>query len=191
MQERRNSIANALELRLSCTNPSLWSHINQSAFLTNHRKLNYLGAISSGISNSNKSYAISQKVQKYCLNFRIRSIWCARLRKVHRICNLNQPLQDLNIFYQLFFSELDYLNNDSTWHFNFSILKDNESSASWMLCPYRQCQIHCNWGWDEIGTISKTTFSNAYLGMKIYEFWLIFHWNLFPRVQLTIFHHWF
>ena len=25
MQERRNSIANALELRLSCTNPSIWS----------------------------------------------------------------------------------------------------------------------------------------------------------------------
>ena len=25
-QERRNSIANALELRLSCTNPSIWSH---------------------------------------------------------------------------------------------------------------------------------------------------------------------
>ena len=26
LQERRNSIANALELRLSCTNPSRWSH---------------------------------------------------------------------------------------------------------------------------------------------------------------------
>ena len=25
MQERRNSIANALELRLSCTNPSIWT----------------------------------------------------------------------------------------------------------------------------------------------------------------------
>ena len=25
MQERRNSIANALELRLSCTKPSIWS----------------------------------------------------------------------------------------------------------------------------------------------------------------------
>ena len=26
VQERRNSIANALELRLSCTNPSIWSN---------------------------------------------------------------------------------------------------------------------------------------------------------------------
>ena len=25
VQERRNSIANALELRLSCTNPSMWT----------------------------------------------------------------------------------------------------------------------------------------------------------------------
>ena len=28
MQERRNSIANALELRLSCINPSIWNSIN-------------------------------------------------------------------------------------------------------------------------------------------------------------------
>ena len=27
MQEKRNSIANALELRLSCTNPSIWAAI--------------------------------------------------------------------------------------------------------------------------------------------------------------------
>ena len=27
MQERRNSIANALELRLSCTNPLIYSHL--------------------------------------------------------------------------------------------------------------------------------------------------------------------
>ena len=28
VQERRNSIANALELRLSCNNPSIWCHRN-------------------------------------------------------------------------------------------------------------------------------------------------------------------
>ena len=27
--------------------------------------------------------------------------------------------------------------------------------------------------------------------MKMYKFWLRFHWCLFPRVQLTIFQHWF
>ena len=29
VQERRNSIANALELRLSCTNPSIWLHTSR------------------------------------------------------------------------------------------------------------------------------------------------------------------
>ena len=35
------------------------------------------------------------------------------------------------------------------------------------------------------------TFSNAFFSMKIYEFRLNLHWNLFPKVRLTIFHHWF
>ena len=30
VQERRNSIANALELRLSCTNLSIWHHFNDA-----------------------------------------------------------------------------------------------------------------------------------------------------------------
>ena len=33
MQERRNSISNALELRLSCTNPSKWKHFLHADFL--------------------------------------------------------------------------------------------------------------------------------------------------------------
>ena len=32
MQERRNSISNALELRLSCTNPSKWKHFLHADF---------------------------------------------------------------------------------------------------------------------------------------------------------------
>ena len=27
--------------------------------------------------------------------------------------------------------------------------------------------------------------------MKMYKFWFRFHWSLFPRVQLTMFQHWF
>ena len=34
------------------------------------------------------------------------------------------------------------------------------------------------------------TFSNEFFWIKIYDFWLRFYWNLFPRVQLRIFHHW-
>ena len=36
-----------------------------------------------------------------------------------------------------------------------------------------------------------TTFSNAFSWMKMYQFRLRFHWNLFLRVQLTISQHWF
>ena len=48
-----------------------------------------------------------------------------------------------------------------------------------------------HWGWDKMAVIFQTTFSDAFSWMKIYELWLIFHWALFLRVQLTIFQHWF
>ena len=43
----------------------------------------------------------------------------------------------------------------------------------------------------QMAAISQTTFSSAFSWMKIYNFRLGFHWCLFPRVQLTIFQHWF
>ena len=42
-----------------------------------------------------------------------------------------------------------------------------------------------------MAAIFQTTFSNAFSWMKMYEFRLKFHWSLFPRVELTIFQHWF
>ena len=42
-----------------------------------------------------------------------------------------------------------------------------------------------------MNAISQTIFSNAFSWMKMFEFWSNFHWSLFPRVQLTIFQHWF
>ena len=48
-----------------------------------------------------------------------------------------------------------------------------------------------NWGRDKMAAISQTTFSNAFSWMKMYEFRLWFHWNLFLMFQLTIFQHWF
>ena len=38
-----------------------------------------------------------------------------------------------------------------------------------------------------MATISQTTFSDSFYWMKILEF----HWNLYPRVHLTINQHWF
>ena len=48
-----------------------------------------------------------------------------------------------------------------------------------------------HWGRDKIDAISQTTFSNAFSWMKMFQFRLKFQWSLFPRVQLTIFQHWF
>ena len=48
-----------------------------------------------------------------------------------------------------------------------------------------------HWDRERMVAISQTSFSNAFSWMKIYEFRLKFHWSLFPRVQLTIFQHWF
>ena len=48
-----------------------------------------------------------------------------------------------------------------------------------------------HWGRDKMDAISQTTCSNAFSWMKMFEYRLEFHWNLFLRVQWTIFQHWF
>ena len=55
--------------------------------------------------------------------------------------------------------------------------------------PIHSCLTH--WGRDKMDAISQTTFSNPFSWMKMYEFWLRFHWSSFPRVQLTKIQHWF
>ena len=59
---------------------------------------------------------------------------------------------------------------------------------------YRYIERHhyelTHWGRDKMAAISQTTLSNDFFRMKMFEFRLRFHWNLFPRPQLTIFHHW-
>ena len=42
-----------------------------------------------------------------------------------------------------------------------------------------------------MAAISQTTISIVFSWMKMLEFRLNFHWSLFLRIQLTIFHHWF
>ena len=48
-----------------------------------------------------------------------------------------------------------------------------------------------HWGRGKMAAIFQMAFSNALSWMKMCKFWLIFHWSLFPRVQLTIFQHFF
>ena len=48
-----------------------------------------------------------------------------------------------------------------------------------------------HWGRDKMAAFCQTTFSNAFSSLKMYKFWLKFHWRLFLRLQLAIFQHWF
>ena len=54
-------------------------------------------------------------------------------------------------------------------------------------------QIHylTHWSRDKMAAIFQTTYLKAFSWMKMYEFWLKFHWSLFLRIQLTTFQHWF
>ena len=44
---------------------------------------------------------------------------------------------------------------------------------------------------DKMAAVLQTIFSDAFLWMRNFLFWLKFHWSLFLRVQLTIIQHWF
>ena len=60
------------------------------------------------------------------------------------------------------------------------------------ICVIRPLCTHLtHWGRDKMAAIFQTTLSNAFLWMKMLEFWLKFHWSLFLRVQLRIFRHLF
>ena len=52
-------------------------------------------------------------------------------------------------------------------------------------------EILTHWGRNKMSAISQTTFSNTFSWMKMYDFHLRFHRNLFLRFELTIFQHCF
>ena len=56
---------------------------------------------------------------------------------------------------------------------------------------YTRKSFLAHWGRDKMTAISQRTISNAFLWMKMFKFWLTFHWCLFLRLKLTTFQHWF
>ena len=48
-----------------------------------------------------------------------------------------------------------------------------------------------HWGRVKMDANFQTTFSKAFSWMKMYKYRLRFHWSWFPRIQITIFQHWF
>ena len=77
---------------------------------------------------------------------------------------------------------------DSGSRFNITTLS---YQYKWMVLSLPQWMGLTHWGRDKMAAISQTIFSNTFSWMKMYEFWFRFTWNLFLRVQLTIFRHWF
>ena len=68
----------------------------------------------------------------------------------------------------------------------------SDNSLTVLLIGYIPLQIdvtHYDWG--KVAAVFQTTFWNGFSWIKMHQLRLIFHWSLFPRVQLTIFQHWF
>ena len=66
-------------------------------------------------------------------------------------------------------------------------------TLTWKLYSYQHIEAETKWTPFSRRHIFQTPFSNAFWNswMKIYKFGLRFHWSLCPRVQLTIYQHWF
>ena len=105
-----------------------------------------------------------------------------------------------DIFKCIFWDEMFLISISMVFHW--SLFLRFQVTISW--CWFRfvmawrhahMCHLASNelthWGRDKMPAISQTTLSNSFSWMKMLEFRLKFHWNLFLRVQLTIFQHWF
>ena len=65
----------------------------------------------------------------------------------------------------------------------------DEMSGWWLIFCCFCCLTH--WGRDKMVAIFADIIFRCILWMKMFEFWLRYHWSLFLSVQLTIFQHWF
>ena len=72
-----------------------------------------------------------------------------------------------------------------------AINSSDDDPFHWRPLALPGVSILTHWGWDKMATISQTILSIAFSWNKILEFSFKFHWNLFPRLQSMIFHHWF
>ena len=79
----------------------------------------------------------------------------------------------------------------STKRIRFEPVRDAVKCSYSKSCHHKLMTCLTHWGHDIMDAISQTTFSSAFSWMKMFEFRLKYHWNLFLRVQLTIFQHWF
>ena len=118
------------------------------------------------------SWAQKQFVTRVHTLFSMYCIWSQTHRKV---IQMRFILASKPIVYDLKIARGDQYHEDNNillccWYWSISLL--TQAETKWP--PF-----------------FKTTFSNAFSWMKMLEFRLRFHWNLFRRIQLTKFQHWF
>ena len=108
-------------------------------------------------------------------------LWAILLRKVIQVklnCQWNQMAVLLNLGW--FFDEIGHSGVLIVSRFWFTDIHAACSNPGATLA---------HWGRDKMAAISKTIISKAFSWMKIFVFWLIFHWIVFLRVTLAIFQH--
>ena len=71
------------------------------------------------------------------------------------------------------------------------IFTNAETMVLFISWPFPTFPVFNSFPLDKMATISQTIFSDAFSWMKSFVFWEVCYWNLFVRVESTIFQHWF
>ena len=69
----------------------------------------------------------------------------------------------------------------TTHNFTYLVRGPGREGISWALNSHLDLT---DWGWDEIDNLFQTTFSDSFSWLKMYQFWLWFHWSLFLWFKL-------
>ena len=100
----------------------------------------------------------------------------------------------INVFYKSwvvfhpFDTELKHSEVSAIWQvWQKQSLRHLSNFSDWISRRSGDYKTLTHWGRDKMAGIFQTAFSS----MKMFKFRLRFHWSLFPRVQFTIFQHWF
>ena len=106
-------------------------------------------------------------------------------------CNTFTKWPPIRTHFQMHFPEWKLLYSDKTFIWSFLTRGQVDIGSGKGLTPNKwQAIALTHWCQNKMAAILQI-FSNAFSWMKMYEFWLRFHWSFILRVQLTIFQCWF
>ena len=124
------------------------------------------------------------------LLFHIYNYWLATIFARSQMLVDSTSIFPTSMFVSASQGEWENMLHNFTCYWCFLLLVETSLSLySWIWNSGEHTIEH--WGQEKMTAILQTTVSNAFSWMKMFEFSLKFHWNLFPGVQLTIFQHWF